>query len=112
LRNLDYDAVHLSEQNLNRLPDSEILNKARTESRIILAHDLDFTDLLAAAGLSLPSVIIFRLRRMRPERVQHYLQTVIDQHARELDRGAIVSVTEGRIRIRLLPIAGQGSEQT
>ena len=39
LRNLGHDAVHLREQGLHRLGDPDILQKARQEGRILLAHD-------------------------------------------------------------------------
>lgn len=104
LRELGHDAVHLHDQNLDRLQDPDILNKAQREGRIVLTHDLDFGDLLAASRMQLPSVIIFRLRNMRPERVEHYLKEIIIQHGDELEKGAIISVTEGQVRIRALPI--------
>ena len=69
LRKQGHDAVHLQEQNLGRLPDHEILSKARAEERIVLTHDLDFGELLAASGGTPPSVIIFRLTDMRAENV-------------------------------------------
>ena len=80
---------------------------ARAENRILLTHDLDFAELIAAGGETLPSVIVFRLRRMQPERVNHHLQGVISQHQESLERGAIVSVVEGQARVRLLPIGGE-----
>ena len=43
---------------MGRLPDMKILVKAKEEGRILLTHDLDFGELLAASGGSLPSVII------------------------------------------------------
>jgi predicted nuclease of predicted toxin-antitoxin system len=57
LRTLDHDATHLQEQGLERLPDSAILAKAREEARILLTHDLDFGELIAASGACLPSVM-------------------------------------------------------
>ena len=47
LRNAGYDIVHLREQGLQKLPDDEIVIKARTEGRIVLTVDLDFAQLLA-----------------------------------------------------------------
>ncbi len=47
LRNQGHDLVHLREQGLQRLADEDILMKAKTEERIILTMDLDFTNLLA-----------------------------------------------------------------
>lgn len=104
LQSLRYDAVHLHNQGLDRLPDPAILEKARNEKRVLLTHDLDFGELLAISGTKLPSVVIFRLRNMHPERVNRYLREVITQHRDALEQGAIISVTEGQIRMRLLPL--------
>jgi len=41
LRNEGHDAVHLRELGLQRLPDEDILVKAREEGRIVLTMDLD-----------------------------------------------------------------------
>jgi len=104
LREQGYEAAHLHEEGLDRLEDSVILIKAREEERILLTHDLGFGELIAASGARLPSVIVFRLRNMRPENVNRYLQGIIEQHGEDLEKGAIISVTEGRIRVRSLPL--------
>jgi predicted nuclease of predicted toxin-antitoxin system len=104
LRKAGYDAVHLIEQQLQKLPDSEILAKALHEGRVVLTHDLDFADLLAASGAHLPSVVIFRLRNMRPERVNHYLAQILQRHSAELRQSAIISVSETQFRVRNLPL--------
>jgi predicted nuclease of predicted toxin-antitoxin system len=105
LQALGYNAVHLLDQGLERLPDSEIMEKALTEGRIVLTHDLGFGDLLAASGERLPSVIIFRLQNMKPQNVNRYLQAIISQYSNELKQGVVVSVTEARIRVRDLPLS-------
>ena len=104
LARLGHQAVHLQQQGLHRLKDSAILEKARKERYILLTHDLAFGDLLAASGADLPSVIIFRLRNMRPERVDLHLLNIISQYSKALEDGAIVTVTEGRVRVRNLPL--------
>ncbi|RLC58313.1 MAG: hypothetical protein DRI79_09625 [Chloroflexi bacterium] len=104
LRGLGYDAVHLWEEGLDRLTDGEVMAKARREGRVVLTHDLDFGELLAASGAELPSVVIFRLRDMRPGMVNRYLWEVIRRYGEMLEEGAIVSVREGQIRVRGLPI--------
>lgn len=104
LRGLGHDAVHLHEQGLDRLQDSVILEKAREEGRTLLTHDLDFGELIAASGARLPSIVVFRLRNMRPGRVNRYLNGIISQHGEALEQGAIISVTEGQTRVRFLPI--------
>ncbi len=86
------------------MEDSAILDKAREEGRILLTHDLDFGELIAASGAGLPSIVVFRLRNMRPERVNRYLESIVSEQRALLEQGAIISVTEGRIRVRALPI--------
>lgn len=104
LRELGHEALHLQEQALHRLEDVAILAKARNEERVLLTHDLDFGDLIVASGARLPSVVVFRLRSMRPERVNGYLRRLLEEHAAALKQGAVMSVSEGRIRIRPLPL--------
>jgi predicted nuclease of predicted toxin-antitoxin system len=107
LRNLGHDAVHLHEEGLDTLPDPAILERARDQGYILLTHDLDFADLVAASGAQLPSVVIFRLRNMRPEHVSKSMERVLSQSWKALEEGAILSVTESLIRVRLLPLASQ-----
>jgi predicted nuclease of predicted toxin-antitoxin system len=66
LREQNYDAIHLREQGLQRLPDPTILIKAKQENRIILTFDLDFSELLAINRENLPGVVIFRLQKNNP----------------------------------------------
>jgi len=40
---------------------------------------------------------------MNPERVNRYLREIITTHRKELEKGAVISVTEGQIRVRFLP---------
>ncbi len=104
LQSLGHDAEHLHAQGLERLEDSAILGKAREEGRILLTHDLDFGELISASGARLPSIVVFRLRNMKPERVNRYLESIVSQHRELLEQGAIISVTEGQVRARVLPI--------
>ena len=100
-----HDSIHLHAEGLGKLPDSKILEKAHRERRIVLTHDLDFGDLLAASGAPFPSVIIFRLKNMRPNNVMHYMRVILEQYSEALEQGAIISVNERRARVRTLPIA-------
>jgi predicted nuclease of predicted toxin-antitoxin system len=104
LKQQGYDAIHLHQEGLDTLPDAEILRKARQENRILLTHDLDFGELLAASGARLPSVIIFRLRNMRPAQVNQVLSVIGAEYATVLQTGCILSVTEHQIRVRPLPV--------
>lgn len=104
LREAGYEVLHLREEGLHRLPDSDILEKARREQRIVLTCDLDFGDLLAASSASLPSVILFRLRNYTPTYLNPRLFRVIEECQDALLSGAIVIVQDTRYRVRRLPI--------
>ena len=104
LRDAHHDAVHLRDEGLIRLPDSQILAKALTERRIVLTFDLDFGDILAVARSETPSVIIFRLRNQTPAFVNPRLFRVIGECEVELANGAIVIVENEGYRVRRLPV--------
>ncbi len=104
LRSSGYDAIHLREEGLQRLPDSEILIKARQEERVLLTMDLDFGMLLAMNKNQFPSVILFRLSDERSEVVNERLEPVLAQCAEVLETGAIISVSDEAFRVRSLPL--------
>ena len=104
LRSAGHDVVHLREVGLKKMPDSDILAKARAENRILLTFDLGFGELGAASGEALPSVISFRLSDERPSAVTPRLFRVITERRADLEAGAIISVEMTRYRVRHLPI--------
>lgn len=104
LAELGYDTTHLINENMETASDTEILNKALYEKRIILTHDLDFGKLLATSGTKSPSVVIFRLKNMRPDNVNKFCKRIIDRFADAIEKGAILSVGDKRIRCHQLPI--------
>ncbi len=107
LRGLGHETIHLREEKLSRLADSDILEKARKEGRIVITFDLDFGDLLAAGGHSLPSVIIFRLHNQIPSSVTPKLIEVVSCRADDLLSGALIIVEDTRYRVRRLPIKSE-----
>ena len=104
LKSKGHDAKHLRDEGWQRLPDDEIFAKAGIENRIVLTFDLGFGDIAAAAGTTLPSIIIFRLFDQSPASVHRRLQVVLKEASSALDQGAVISVDEIRYRIRRLPI--------
>ena len=97
-------AVHLHELALDTLPDPEILVKARSDECVLLTHDLDFGELMAASGADTPTVITFRLSNMTPDNVNRYLDEVIHRHGDQFSDGVMISITDKRVRVRRLPI--------
>ena len=104
LREIGEEVIHLREQGLNKMADREILQKAVQEGRTILTCDLDFGDLLAASGRSLPSVILFRTRNQTPNAITPRLFQVLESSRTALEEGAIVIVEDTGFRLRRLPI--------
>lgn len=104
LRNQNFDAIHLREQGLQRLSDEAIVQKALSEQRVILTHDLDFGRIVSLSKHQYPSVVTFRLSVMQADVVHRYLQEVIYRFSSELMNGALISVTDLAMRVRQLPI--------
>jgi predicted nuclease of predicted toxin-antitoxin system len=99
-----HDSIHLRDLGQQRSSDQEIIEQARNESRIILTHDLDFGRIVALSRGHLPSVITFRLQDMSPQNVNQRVELVIRRFETQLVAGALISVTEEDIRVRLLPV--------
>jgi predicted nuclease of predicted toxin-antitoxin system len=104
LRELGHTVTHLRDEGLHSLPDTQILQKARVEGRVVVTFDLDFGDLLAAGGEGGPSVVIIRLADQTPRAVTPQLIAALAECEADLAAGAVVIVEETRCRIRRLPI--------
>lgn len=105
LRDAGHDAVHTMELGLERAEDDELLLLAREEQRVVISGDTDFGALLALANATSPSVILFRSRHRRSADDQ---ATLILAHLNDVEgdliAGAIVVITDDRIRVRRLPL--------
>ena len=66
LRQHGHDVEHLSELGLHQMEDQDIVSRAKAQERVVLTFDLDFGEIMALAGSSRPSVILFRMRNQTP----------------------------------------------
>lgn len=107
LRRMGHDAVHLREQDLQRLPDKEVFQKTAAENRILLTFDLDFSEIVALSGNQRVGVVLFRLRNTRADHVMERLEKVLGESSDALEQGAVATVEEHRHRVRRLPIIPQ-----
>jgi predicted nuclease of predicted toxin-antitoxin system len=105
LRAIGIDAVHVGEIGYSTSDDASILDNCREEGRIVVTLDADFHALLALSGAGSPSVIRIRMEGMRGEETARLIQSVIHQCGEDLERGAVVTVRHGRVRIRNLPLS-------
>ena len=84
--------------------DSEILEYARQEDRVIITQDLDFSSLLALGGYRKPSLITFRLSVPDPETITQKLLELSPQIVDRLAEGCAVTIDDRKVRVRRLPI--------
>lgn len=105
LRHAGLDAVHTGESGLAEAEDSEIIQRASNENRIVVTLDADFHTQLALTQARRPSVIRIRIEGLRAEEFSGLLQTVLNRCADDLKAGAMISVNDCQIRVRRLPIS-------
>lgn len=105
LRSAGHDVVHVRELAMQRAPDPAILERCRTDGRVLLTFDLDFGDLLALGALEKPSALIFRMANETAPAVNARIGTVIAERTAELESGGLILVEDARYRVRPLPIA-------
>ena len=104
LKDQGYDAVRLSDEGLQRLPDADVMVKALIEKRILLTMDLGFGALLAMSRGQFPSTVIFRLSNETSESINGRLSEVLELFGADLESGAIISVSDETVRVRQLPL--------
>jgi predicted nuclease of predicted toxin-antitoxin system len=96
--------VHVGDMGLAAGSDATILDVARQQGRVVVTLDADFHALLALSGASGPSVIRIRIEGLRAEELTNLLVDVLNACSDELTNGAMVSVTEGGVRVRRLAL--------
>ncbi|GAC1461051.1 MAG: hypothetical protein PVSMB1_11390 [Gemmatimonadaceae bacterium] len=88
---------------LARATNPELVDRARTDSSVVVTFDLDFGDILALGVLENPSVIFCRLADERADSVNQRLAKVLAERMPDLESGALILIEDARYRIRKLP---------
>ncbi len=103
------DTVHTGDCGLASANDEKILATARSDKRIVVTLDADFHEILALDQSAGPSVIRIRIEGLRGPALTNLLQVILNKCGADLESGAAVTVTEGQIRLRRLPIGDKGN---
>lgn len=98
------EAAHWSTLGPANAPDTEIMDFARSHGYIVLTHDLDFSEILAATHGDKPSVVQIRAEDISPDTIGKPVIDALRQMATELDEGALLTIDPARTRLRLLPL--------
>ena len=96
LRAHGFDAVHWS--------DKEIMDWAYERGHVVFTHDLDFGILLAPTKARGPSVMRVRAQDVRPGNPGLLVLNALRAHGDALGTGALLTVSEAKSRVRILPI--------
>ena len=95
-----YEVATVYDQGLRGREDHEIAKVCRSEGRILVSLDLDFSDIRMFPPENYPGLIVLRLRAKGRSAVWNVLQGVLAHLDQEPIVGRLWIVDERRIRIR------------
>jgi predicted nuclease of predicted toxin-antitoxin system len=102
LRTVGIEAVHWAAIGPHDARDEAIMAWAYENEAIVLTRDLDFAAMLTMQGHALPSVIQLRIDQVRTERHLALVQRALSLYQSHLEKGAILTLEEKRMRVRVL----------
>jgi predicted nuclease of predicted toxin-antitoxin system len=105
LRERGWDVQHVSELGMSKAEDSAIIDLARLEQRMVVTLDADFHALLAVSGATGPSVLRVRMEGQKADQIVALVERVLALASDELNQGAMITVVDGKVRIKLLPVS-------
>lgn len=106
LKQYGHEGVHAHQIGKDRAPDTELLNLARHENRVIITADLDFPRLLALSSASGPGIILFRGGNYSDNEMCDLLERVLESVPVDDLEKSICVVDHSRVRVTHLPING------
>lgn len=101
LRREGHDVIHAA-QTMTGASDGELMERARSENRIILTFDRDFGELVfRQRRFASRGIVLFRLRQQSPETVLRFLEEFFEASP-EL-QGFLTVASPGQFRRTPLP---------
>jgi len=100
----EHEGVHAHQIGKDRAPDTELLDIAQREGRIIITADLDFPRLLALSLADGPGIILFRGGSYSDTEMCDLLDKVLGRVPVDILERSICVVDKTRVRITRLPL--------
>ncbi|MCB9106247.1 MAG: DUF5615 family PIN-like protein [Anaerolineales bacterium] len=100
----EHQGVHAYQIGKEQATDSELLELARRENRVIITADLDFPQLLALSSAAGPGLILFRGGNYSDVEMCDLLERVLKKVSPETLEISVCVVDRKRIRITQLPL--------
>ena len=99
-----HDAVHALNEGLAQAPDSELLDYAVREARVVVTADTDFPQLLALSRSATPGVVLLRGGDYSTQETIEILEKLLSATPETALAEGICVVDRRQIRYRRLPI--------
>ncbi len=110
LRERGQDALTVFDQKARGRSDRDIADLSRTEGRVLISLDLDFSNILIFPPEKYPGLIVLRLRTKGRSAVRRVISRVIDHLDKEPLAGRLWMVDEHRIRIHRVSESPQNAD--
>ncbi|MEO8168110.1 MAG: DUF5615 family PIN-like protein [bacterium] len=104
LRKFGHDGVHAYHIGHGRTADSDLLELARSEQRVVITADLDFPRILFLTAASGPGVILFRGGSYSDKEMCELLERVLSEVTEDAIRSSVCVVDKRHIRVTALPL--------
>jgi predicted nuclease of predicted toxin-antitoxin system len=104
IESYDHTGVHASQIGRDRASDSDLLQLAALEGRVIITADLDFPRLLALSMAAGPGLILFRGGSYSDAEMCRLLASVLETVPVATIEKSICVVDSQRVRVTPLPL--------
>jgi predicted nuclease of predicted toxin-antitoxin system len=104
LREAGFGCQHWKEIGDSRAPDTELFDWAVAHGAVVITRDLGFGNILTATQFDAPSVVQVRCEDSHSQSAFPIILQALRQCEEQLRQGALVVVSENRLRVRMLPL--------
>jgi predicted nuclease of predicted toxin-antitoxin system len=90
----------VADEGLTGAADSTVIDACRIDARMLVTFDIGFGDVRAYPPESHSGIVLLRLADQRPDLTLDVLRRVLTEHTLDGFAGALIVISEDRIRIR------------